>query len=321
MMGSQVDPLSLFCLSHPIIPDMMESSLSAPHTDASRYWASYLAESEPCQFPRLGAGIDGSKRAMSIRVNLEHLQRLQQLAVSEEAALPSLLRVAWGLLLRCYTGLDDVCFGYQEPGTGTAGNERPRISASINGMPAARFTVDGMVSVADALERVKGEYISGLPHQNSAPSSTTKDSWWSEHQLFDTAVVLRRSSNATASKNTIVTSQPLNEALSQEVCTRASPKHPYCLFSRSDTNYSARYACLSSISMENSPFSWNGGAFICPWSKPRTLPAHLIEYSASSCSVLRPPSRNWTASVSATSCRSLNGTAAPWRRLNDASMR
>jgi hypothetical protein len=251
--------------------------LKSPQSDASSYWASYLAELEPCEFPRLGASINGPRRPMSLRVNLEHVQRLQKLSVSDEAALPSLLRVAWGLLLRCYTGLDDVCFGYQETGTGTAGNERPRSSALANGTPAARFTVDDMMSVADTLERVKGEYISGLPYLKSAPSRTAKNSRWSEHQPFDTAVVLRRFSNATASNNSIVTSQPLNEALSQEVCARGFPEYPYCLPSYSDTSYSTRYVCSSSISMATSPFLWNGGAVTCLWSKPRTLPARSTE--------------------------------------------
>ena len=251
--------------------------MKSPHMDASSYWTSYLAELEPCQFPRLGASINGPRRPMSLRVNLEHVQRLQKLSASDEAALPSLLRVAWGLLLRCYTGLDDVCFGYQETGTGTASNERPRSFALANGMPAARITVDDMVSVADTLERVKGEYISSLPYLNSAPSSTAKDSRWSEHQPFDTAVVLRRLSHATASNNSIVTSQLLNEALSQEVCARDFPGDPHYLRPYSDSSYSTRYACSSSISTATSPFLWNGGAAKCPWSKPRTLPAHSIE--------------------------------------------
>lgn len=322
MISSQIDPLPRFRRSQLIITsETMGSSLKSPHTDASSYWASYLAESEPCQFPRLGTSVDGPKRPMSLRVNLEQLQKLQQLSVSDEAALPSLLRVAWGLLLRCYTGLDDVCFGYQGTGPGTAGNERPRISRPLNETPVARFTVDDMVSVGDTFEKAKGEYISGLPYQNSVPSSTTKDSWLSGRQLFDTAVVLRSFSNATASKNTIVTSQPLNEVFPQEVCTRASPKHPCCLPSYSDTSYSTRYACSSSISMAALPFLWNGGAVTCPRSKLRTLPAHLTEFSISSSFDPIPPLGSWTSSVSATSSRYSNGTAPSRRRLNDASTR
>jgi hypothetical protein len=200
----------------------MESSSKASHTDAFTYWTSYLADSEPCQFPRLRTSVDGPNRPMSFRVNPENLQKLQQLSVSDEAALPTLLRVAWGLLLRCYTGLDEVCFGYQEIGPGTWGKE----FGPLNGMPITRFAADDMVSVADKLETVKGEYISGLPFQTLIPSGTIKYAWSSERQLFDTAVVLRSLSNTAASNNTVAISQPLNVVLPEEVGTRASPRHP-----------------------------------------------------------------------------------------------
>ena len=93
-------------------------------------------------------------------------------------------------------------------------------------MSVARFTVDDMVSVADTLEKARGEYISGLPHQDSLRSGTAEDSRSSQRQLFDTAVVLRRSSN-TAASTTIVTSQPLNVVLHKEVCTSASTRYPF----------------------------------------------------------------------------------------------
>lgn len=213
----------------------MGSSSNAPHIYASSYWASYLAESKPCRFPRFGTGADGPKRPMSLRVNLEHLKKLQQLSESDDASLPSLLRVAWGLLLRCYTGLDDVCFGYQEIGRSPVGNERPEISGPSNGMPVARFTVNEMLSVADTFEKAKGEYVSGLPFQISVPSGTTKDSCLSERELFDTAVVFRSFSNTATSNNTIITSQTLNVVLSEKVCTRAYPRRPNCPPSYSDT--------------------------------------------------------------------------------------
>lgn len=186
------------------------------HPDNAAYWA--------CQFPRLGTGDGRSKRSMSLRVTLEHGQKLQQLSVSDEAALPSLLRVAWALLLRCYTGLDHVCFGYQETGPGTVGINGPPISGPLNGMHVAHFTMDDMVSVADTLEKAKGECISGLPHQNLVPSGRTRDPGSSDSQLFDTAVVLRNFSDSAARNDTGVTLQPLKMVSLEEVCTRSFPE-------------------------------------------------------------------------------------------------
>jgi hypothetical protein len=209
----------------------MASTLETPRRNTSHYWA--------CQFPRLSASGDGPKWPMSLRVNIEHLQQLQQLSGSDEAALPSLLRVAWGLLLQCYTGLDDVCFGYQETGPGTVGQESPRTSGPLNEMHAVRFNVDYMMSVADTLEKAKGEYISVFSCLNSVPSGTTKDSRSSERQLFDTAVVLRNLSNSVAPNSTGIISQPLNMVSLEDVGTRVSPL-PALYADRCD---STRYAC------------------------------------------------------------------------------
>ncbi len=205
--------------------------MEASHPNTSRHWA--------CQFPHLGTSRDGPKRPMSLRVNVECLQQLQQLCGSDVVALPSLLHVAWGLLLRCYTGLDHVCFGYQETGPGTLGQEYPRTSGLPNEMRAVRFAVDDMMSVADTLEKAKGEYISGFPCLNSVLSGTTKDSQSSERQLLDTAVVLRNLSNSAAPNSTGLTFQPLNMVSLEEVCTRV----PQCLPSYAHRCDSTRSVC------------------------------------------------------------------------------
>lgn len=289
----------------------MESSHEDPHAHASSYWASYLAKSEPCLFPRLRTSVDGPKRSMSLRVNLESLQELRQFSGSEEAALPSLLHVAWGLLLRCYTGLDDVCFGYRETGSGTAGNERPRMSAPLKGMPVARLTVNDMSSVADTLGKAKGEYISGLPYQSSAPFDTTNESWSSTRQLFDTVVELRSFSNPPAFNNIGVSLPSLNVVFSEEVCIGSSLRHLGCLLAYADTSHSPKYAFWSSMEMATLLLSWSGGAATCPWSKLKTLPAHWIRSSLSSSFIHIPSFGSWTCSVIAISNRYQNGTAHP----------
>jgi hypothetical protein len=208
------------------------ASASQLNFSSSSYWTTYLAESEPCQFPRLGAAVSGPKRHMSIRVPLEQQQKLQQLASSasssslspsslNQAALPSLLRTAWGLLLRCYTGQDDVCFGYQELETTVSSSSLSNSQSSSPCMPVARFVLDESMSLAKILDQSKNDYVSALPHWDLSPPQ-------SHRQLFDTAVVLRDLSNTTIGvvnndNNTISNSsaaiqrRPLN-TLPEEVC-------------------------------------------------------------------------------------------------------
>ena len=48
----------------------------------------------------------------SVKVKLDHHQRLRAFCEDHGAPESDVLRVAWGLLLRCYTGNDTICFGY-----------------------------------------------------------------------------------------------------------------------------------------------------------------------------------------------------------------
>ena len=67
---------------------------------------------EPCRFPRFDKGESVPERFLSIPVELSQRQKIQN--VFGQDGLPSAVRTAWALVLGCYTGLEDVCFGYQD---------------------------------------------------------------------------------------------------------------------------------------------------------------------------------------------------------------
>ncbi|KAI9691602.1 MAG: hypothetical protein M1822_007673 [Bathelium mastoideum] len=71
-------------------------------------------EASPCHFPHYGYGVDDRKEVSVVDVKLAQLMRLRDLAKASEGDFESTLQTAWALLLRCYTGLDEVCFGYRE---------------------------------------------------------------------------------------------------------------------------------------------------------------------------------------------------------------
>ena len=64
----------------------------------------------PCHFPLLDGDVTGKKRVWSVNVAVTKSQELHELGAKEASAV---LRAAWGLVLGCYTGLEDVCFGCQ----------------------------------------------------------------------------------------------------------------------------------------------------------------------------------------------------------------
>ena len=102
--------------------------------------ASKHAEVQSCQFPAVGKGPVGDKtRPLSVRVELQRPELLRQLLVKENGntLLIAGVKAAWALVLRTYTGLDQVCFGVSEvggaladSGTGEAGH-RESIAAHV----------------------------------------------------------------------------------------------------------------------------------------------------------------------------------------------
>lgn len=79
------------------------------------FWTSYLSGAEPCHFPILNDGVivpEGGKELRSLRVALPNLAALQAFCDGKGFTLPNAFHAAWALTLACYTGSDDVCFGY-----------------------------------------------------------------------------------------------------------------------------------------------------------------------------------------------------------------
>ena len=97
-----------------------------------------------CQFPATCRQAENNKRPLSVRVDLHRHDVLQQaLEKGDDGQLFSaIVRTAWALCLRCYTGLDDVCFGYEDlGGPSTAANQR-RGQENAGGVSIFRLVSD-----------------------------------------------------------------------------------------------------------------------------------------------------------------------------------
>ncbi|RAK95786.1 nonribosomal peptide synthase Pes1 [Aspergillus ibericus CBS 121593] len=79
------------------------------------YWDTYLGDVEACLFPSLCANAEQTMHAET-KLILDNTESLQAFCESAGVSKNTLLQLVWGLVLRCYTGLRDVCFGYQALG-------------------------------------------------------------------------------------------------------------------------------------------------------------------------------------------------------------
>ena len=148
--------------------------------DSQEYWTSYLTGAEPCHFPRLDVEIAAQDELRSVPVELKQLRKLKSLSAQDAETLPSMLRAAWALVLRCYTGTDNVSFGFLERSEVAA---RKGIEATEN-TSVARLNFQETSSLLDVIQRSRKDYIRGLQHRTAIPQL-------SERPLFDTSILLQ----------------------------------------------------------------------------------------------------------------------------------
>jgi amino acid adenylation domain-containing protein len=86
------------------------SSGSGISNNQINFWKEYLADVEPCNFPPISH--DTTKSERSTRTLNKQTQKLHAFSKMSGVSVETLFQTAWGIVLRCYTGCDDVCFGF-----------------------------------------------------------------------------------------------------------------------------------------------------------------------------------------------------------------
>jgi hypothetical protein len=85
-------------------------------------WETYLEALTPCRFPRFARVSDDTstlpRKTSSVRVDVQQAEKLRELSTTDPDELAAVIRTAWALLLRCYTGQDDVSFEFRPGGGG-----------------------------------------------------------------------------------------------------------------------------------------------------------------------------------------------------------
>ena len=130
----------------------------------------------PCLFPRLEPEVNDPGRLQSVEVELESSQRLQDASL-EHSELSAQLRTAWALVLRCYTGMEEVCFGYKE-------------SSEQNGTDACsifRLAIDESSSLAGLVRRARDDMAVKFDDHLRTSTSASPG-----RQLYDTYILLNK---------------------------------------------------------------------------------------------------------------------------------
>ncbi|KAI9848835.1 MAG: NRPS [Sclerophora amabilis] len=182
--------------SGPLYSDYISHLQSLPRDEALLYWKGYLADVKPCQFPLLNDVNEEatSKQLRSVKVNIEDVSKLHQFCQARNFTLANVFQMAWGLVLRTYTGSDQVCFGYMASGRDVpVDGIDDAVGAFIN-MLVCRLDVMGSVPVIQAVELMQGDFLNGLSHQHCSLAEIQHSlNLPSGQALFNTMLSLQRS--------------------------------------------------------------------------------------------------------------------------------
>lgn len=86
------------------------------------YWQEYVKDLEPCLFPNLRDPNNGNKNdsllggTEAVVASLNLAEDVQAFCKTHGLTATNIVHISWALVLRCFTGTDDVCFGYLTSG-------------------------------------------------------------------------------------------------------------------------------------------------------------------------------------------------------------
>jgi non-ribosomal peptide synthetase component F len=129
------------------------SYLSSPDT---AYWRKYLVDVEPCAFPSLNPDNERSGFS-SAKLAIENLANLRNFCQKIEVTEDIVLQLVWGLVLRCYTGSEEVCYGYY-PAT-----PQPEGSKYLKVLPS-RLLLEDDSDLGSIAQQKKSELDQAMEH-------------------------------------------------------------------------------------------------------------------------------------------------------------
>jgi hypothetical protein len=151
--------------------------------------ASNAIQNHACHFPATCRQGGQAKRPLSVRVDLHHQDALQHILESGDGgkSFSAIIKTAWSLCLRCYTGLDDVCFGFADVGGPSEASKVDSLPEGNTAEQVFAFCIDSDLTVEELVRTAR-------EHPSSVDSEPTK-------YQYNTAMLLRFGATTANSKN------------------------------------------------------------------------------------------------------------------------
>ncbi|KAJ5630837.1 uncharacterized protein N7484_010937 [Penicillium longicatenatum] len=164
------------------------------------YWKQYLSGVNPCHLVS-NPGYQNSRELKGILMNFQRYPELLGFCEQASVTLANLTLSAWAIVLKQFTGSDDVCFGYLSAGRDAPVNGIQDMVGIFINMLCCRVQFSPTQTLKDISKRVNADYISSIPHQSCSLASIQHELGWQGQSLFNTTLSIQNHTVAGGSKD------------------------------------------------------------------------------------------------------------------------
>ncbi|PYI02476.1 acetyl-CoA synthetase-like protein [Aspergillus sclerotiicarbonarius CBS 121057] len=160
---------------------------------ANKYWTNYLGGARSCLFPSLETIEQGEKETTPhiASFTFQNGDQLRSYCQDRDFTVSSLLQVAWGLVLRIYTGSEDVIFGSLSSGRDIPLQQAHEIAGPLISLLVCRLALGDDIELLSALRNNQVAYANGVDNQHCSMAEVMHSLDLAGQPLFNTAMSLQ----------------------------------------------------------------------------------------------------------------------------------
>lgn len=178
----------------PQYSDFVAHLLSKPKEKGVAYWKKYLEGTEPCLFPSLVSDQKKEKSLGSEIITLNNNAAIHELCKSMGITMSALFQFVWAMVLRTYTGSDEVCFGYISSGRDVPVQDIEEAVGAFINMLIYKIHLTDDLPLIKALKKTQRDFIKSMEHQAMSLAEVQHALGLADTPLFNTAFTFQRRS-------------------------------------------------------------------------------------------------------------------------------
>ena len=177
----------------PLYKDLVAHLKTLPEHDNLEYWNKLLGSVEPCHFPKLLLEDETPfQEHKTFKHLLTNASSIHKFCAREGLTLSNLFQLAWSVVLRAYTGTEDVCFGYLSSGRDVPLTDIHDAAGPYINMMICRMAIDSKNTVAEALHSAQDQWAESLTHSHTSLAKIHHRLGLGGSKLFNTVLNIQR---------------------------------------------------------------------------------------------------------------------------------